>query len=97
MVIRWHLWVGASAQLTNDAAVVTSAAGTFLMTVEATSPVALAVETRPVAIGLASTADAPVLTCRNERGPPARPQPAGASAGDGNNGSFTRSLPGSDY
>ena len=64
IVIRWHLSVGASARLTLGTAAVTSAAGAFLMTVEATSPAALAVETRPVATGLASTADAPVLTCR---------------------------------
>jgi hypothetical protein len=73
IVIRWHLSVGASARVTNDTAVVTSAAGAFLMTVEATSPVvALAVETRPVATGLASTADAPVLTCRMNADLPAR-------------------------
>jgi len=72
IVIRWYLSVGASAQLTHDTAAVTSAAGAFLMTVEATSPVALAVETRPVATGLVSTADAPVLTCRMNTDLPAR-------------------------
>jgi hypothetical protein len=64
IVIRWHLPVAATAQVTNGTALITSAAGAFLMTVEATSPVALAVETRPVATGFASTADAPVLTCQ---------------------------------
>jgi uncharacterized heparinase superfamily protein len=72
VVIRWHLSVGATAQVTNDTALVTSAAGAFLMTVEATSPVALAIETRPVATGFASTADAPVLTCRMNADLPAR-------------------------
>ena len=71
-MIRWYLSVGASAQLTLGTAAVTSAAGAFLMTVEATSPAALAVETRPVATGLASTADAPVLTCRMNANLPAR-------------------------
>ena len=71
-MIRWYLSVGASAQLTHDTAAITSAAGAFLMTVEATSRVALAVETRPVATGLASTADAPVLTCRMNADLPTR-------------------------
>ncbi len=72
IVIRWYLSVGASAQLTHGTAAVTSAAGAFLMTVEATSPAALAVETRPVATGLVSTADAPVLICRMNADLPAR-------------------------
>jgi hypothetical protein len=97
MVIRWHLSVGASAQLTNDAAVVTSAAGTFLMTVEATSPVALAVETRPVAIGLASTADAPVLTCRMNADLPARATTSWSQCERRQNGSYCAPLPISGY
>ena len=97
MVIRWHLSVGASAQLTNDAAVVTSAAGTFLMTVEATSPVALAVETRPVAIGLASTADAPVLTCRMNADLPTRATTSWSQCARRQNGSYCAPLPISGY
>jgi uncharacterized heparinase superfamily protein len=72
IVIRWHLPVGATAQVTNGTALITSTAGAFLVTFEATSPVALAVETRPVATGFASTADAPVLTCRMNAHLPAR-------------------------
>ena len=86
IVIRWHLSVGASAQLTDDTAAVTSAAGTFLMTVEATSPVALAVETRPVAVGLASTADAPVLTCRMNADLPTRATTSWSRARGGGGG-----------
>jgi len=72
MVIRWHLPAGATAQVTDGTALITSTAGAFLVTVEAASPVALAVETRPVATGIASTADAPVLTCRMNADLPAR-------------------------
>ena len=72
IVIRWHLPAGATAQVTNGTALITSPAGAFLVTVEATGPVALAVETRPVATGFASTADAPVLTCRMNADLPAR-------------------------
>jgi uncharacterized heparinase superfamily protein len=72
IVIRWHLSVGATAQVTNGTALVTSAAGAFLVAVETTSPVALAVETRPAATGFASTVDAPVLTCRMNADLPAR-------------------------
>jgi uncharacterized heparinase superfamily protein len=72
IVIRWHLPAGATAQVTNGTALVTSTAGAFLVTFEATSPVALAVDTRPVATGFASTADAPVLTCRMNADLPAR-------------------------
>ena len=102
IVIRWHLSVGASAQLTTDTAAVTSAAGAFLMTVQATSPVALDVETRPVAIGLASTADAPVLTCRMNADLPARATTSWSRGSEHEcerwqNGSYCASLPINDY
>lgn len=71
IVIRWHLSAGATVRVTKDTALVTSAAGVFLMTVDATSPVVLEVETCPVATGFASTADAPVLTCRMSAALPA--------------------------
>ena len=87
IVIRWHVPVGATAQVTNDTALVTSEAGAFLMTVEATSAVALAVETRPVATGFASTADALVLTCRMNADLPARATTSWSRArGDGDEG-----------
>jgi uncharacterized heparinase superfamily protein len=72
IVLRWHLPPGATARVTDGTALITTAAGAFLVTVEAPSPVALAVETRPVATGFASTADAPVLTCRMTAHLPAR-------------------------
>jgi hypothetical protein len=71
ILIRWVLSADAAARVTNDTAFITSAAGAFLMTVEATGPVALAVETRPVATGFAGLADTPVLTCRMNANLPA--------------------------
>jgi uncharacterized heparinase superfamily protein len=64
IAIRWHLSPATTAQVTNGTALITNPAGAFLVTFETTSPVDLAVETRPVATGFAATADAPVLTCR---------------------------------
>jgi hypothetical protein len=72
LVLRWHLSAGASAKVTNGTALVTSVAGAFLMTVEATSPVVLAVEARPVVTRFVGTVDAPVLTCRMNADLPAR-------------------------
>jgi len=72
IVVRWHLSAGAIAEVTDRTAVVTSAAGSFLMTVKATTAVALGVETRPVTTGSAGIADAPVLTCRMNADLPAR-------------------------
>jgi Heparinase II/III-like protein len=71
ILIRWPLSADATARVTNDTAVITSAAGAFLVTVEASGPVALAVETRPVATGSADIADVPVLTCRMNANLPA--------------------------
>ena len=64
IVIRWQLAAGSSVRVDGGTALVTSPAGDFSVTVAATAPVLLAVETRPVAAGFGSTADAPVLTCR---------------------------------
>ena len=72
IVVRWHLSAGAIAEVTDRTAVVTSAAGSFLMTVKATTAVMLGVETRPVTTGSAGTADALVLTCRMNADLPAR-------------------------
>jgi uncharacterized heparinase superfamily protein len=66
IVIRWQLQVGSAVQLTGDTAHVTAPAGAFSVLFAATGPALLAVETRPVAVGFGSTADAPVLTCRIE-------------------------------
>jgi hypothetical protein len=63
IVIRWQLAVGSMVRLTGDTAQVTSQAGAFCVLLTATGPVLLTVETRPVAVGFGSTADAPVLTC----------------------------------
>jgi hypothetical protein len=72
IVIRWPLSVGAIVRVTNDSALVTSAAGAFLMTIEASGPSVLGVEARSVATGSAGPADAPVLTCRMTADLPAR-------------------------
>jgi hypothetical protein len=45
-------------------ALVTSPVGAFSVTIAATAPLLLTVETSPVAAGFGSTTDAPVLTCR---------------------------------
>jgi uncharacterized heparinase superfamily protein len=64
IVIRWQLAAGSTVRVTDGAAFVTGPAGAFAVIVEATAPMALATETRAVAAGFGSTADAPVLTCR---------------------------------
>jgi Heparinase II/III-like protein len=64
IVIRWQLATGTTVQVADRSALVTSPAGDFSVTVAATAPVRLSAETRAVAAGFASTADAPVLTCR---------------------------------
>ena len=59
-------------RVADGTALVTSPAGAFSVAVAATGPVLLAVETRPVAAGFGSTADAPVLTCRMDAVLPVR-------------------------
>jgi uncharacterized heparinase superfamily protein len=63
ILIRWQLAVGTAAQVADSMAFVTSPAGAFAVTVMSTTPVLLSAETRPVAAGFGSTADAPMLTC----------------------------------
>lgn len=72
IVVRWHLSAGAIAEVTDRTAVITSMAGSFLMTVKAASAVALAVEARPVTTGPAGPIEAAVLTCRMHTELPAR-------------------------
>ena len=64
IVIRWQLAAGSTVRVADRTALVTGPAGDFSVTVAATAPVRLAAETRAVATGFGSTADAPVLTCR---------------------------------
>ena len=64
IVIRWQLAAGSTVWVADRTALVTGPAGDFSVTVAATAPVRLAAETRAVAAGFGSTADAPVLTCR---------------------------------
>jgi hypothetical protein len=64
IVIRWQLAVGATVRVANRSALVTTPAGSFSVTVAATAPVRLAAETRAVAAGFGSTADASVLICQ---------------------------------
>jgi uncharacterized heparinase superfamily protein len=72
IVVRWQLAASSAVRVADGTALVTSAAGDFSVAVAATGPVHLAVETRPVAAGFGSTADAPVLTCRMDSALPAR-------------------------
>jgi hypothetical protein len=81
IVIRWQLPADSSARAAGPvpalaagpvSALVTGPAGAFSAAIMATGPVHLAVETRPVAAGFGSTADAPVLTCRMYSALPAR-------------------------
>jgi uncharacterized heparinase superfamily protein len=67
IVIRWQLACGSTIRLANGAALVIGpgpGSGAFRVVVSATCSVRLAAETRQVATGFASTADAPVLICR---------------------------------
>ena len=71
IVIRWQLAADSAVRIDGGAVLVTGPAGVFRVAVQATDPVALTVETRPVAAGFGSTADAPVLTCRIQASLPA--------------------------
>jgi uncharacterized heparinase superfamily protein len=64
VVVRWQLAPGSAVRVAHGAAVITSPAGAFAVTVTATAPVRLSTETRAVAAGFGITADTPVLTCR---------------------------------
>jgi uncharacterized heparinase superfamily protein len=64
IVIRWQLAAGSAVRVADGAAFVTGPVGAFAVTVAATAPVGLSTETRAIAVGFGSTADAPVLTCR---------------------------------
>ena len=64
VVVRWQLAAGSTVWVADRTALVTGPAGDFSVTVAATASVRLAAETRAVAAGFGSTADAPVLTCR---------------------------------
>jgi len=64
IVIRWQLAAGSTVRVAESTALVAGPAGDFSVTVAATAQVRLSAETRAVAAGFGSTADAPVLTCR---------------------------------
>ena len=64
VVIRWQLAADSAVRIEGGTALVTGPAGAFRVAAEAADPVLLTTETRPVAAGFGSTADAPVLTCR---------------------------------
>jgi uncharacterized heparinase superfamily protein len=64
IVIRWQLAAGSTVRVTDRTALVAGPAGDFSVTVAATAPVRLAADTKAMAAGFGSTADAPVLTCR---------------------------------
>jgi uncharacterized heparinase superfamily protein len=71
IVIRWQLAADSAVRIDGGTALVTGPAGTFRVSAEATDPVSLTAETRPVAAGFAGTSDAPVLACRIEASLPA--------------------------
>ena len=64
IVIRWQLAAGSTVRVADRTALVAGPAGDFSVTVAATAPVRLATETRAVAAGFGSTADAPALICQ---------------------------------
>jgi len=64
IVVRWQLAVGTTVRVADAAAIVTTRGGTFYVTIGASAPVSVAVETRPVAAGFGRTTDAPALSCR---------------------------------
>ena len=64
IVIRWQLAADSTVRLADGTALVTSPAGTFQAVVMATGPVRLEAETRQVAVGFGSTADALAVVCR---------------------------------
>jgi uncharacterized heparinase superfamily protein len=64
VVVRWQLAAGSTVRVADRSALVAGPAGDFSVTVAATAPVRLATETRAVAAGFGSTADAPVLICQ---------------------------------
>lgn len=66
IVVRWQLAPGVTVGVTGDTALVSGPVGDFRVAISATVPTRLTAETRQVAIGFGSTADAPVLTCRME-------------------------------
>jgi len=71
IVIRWQLAAGSAVRIDGGTALVTGPAGAFEVATEATDQVLLTSQTRPVAAGFGSTADAPVLTCRIQASLPA--------------------------
>jgi uncharacterized heparinase superfamily protein len=72
IAVRWHLAPGAAVQLQAGGAVVTSAAGDFVVSVSAWARLRLGVEPGMVATGFQSTTVAPVLTCRIDSALPVR-------------------------
>jgi hypothetical protein len=83
LIIRWQLAVGTAVQAGDGMALVTSPVGAFSVTIAATAPLLLTVETSPVAAGFGSTTDAPVLTCRISAVLPVRVTTVWSRARDG--------------
>ncbi len=71
-VVRWQLAPGSVVRVTGSTALVTAAAGAFLVAVTATGGALLTAGTGQVAAGFGSTVDAPVLTCRVDAALPIR-------------------------
>ena len=62
--VWWHLSPGSVVRLDAGGAVATTRGGAFRVSITASCPLTLAVESRPVADGLMRTIVAPVLACR---------------------------------
>jgi uncharacterized heparinase superfamily protein len=72
-IARWHLAPGTAVRLTADGAIATTAGGTFDLSISASCPLTLTVESGQVAEGfLRTTTAAAVLTCRTDAVLPVR-------------------------
>jgi len=72
VTVRWHLAPGSAVRLEAGGAVVTTAVGVFLVTVGASCPLKLAIESGQLAVGFLRTTAAPVLTFRSNTFLPVR-------------------------
>ena len=82
VVARWHLTPGAAVRLKQGGAAVTTADGDFAVSVAASCPLKLTVETEQIAVGFMRKAVALVLTCRIDAALPVRITTCWRRAGD---------------
>jgi uncharacterized heparinase superfamily protein len=72
VIVRWHLTPGTVVRLEPSGAAVTTAGGSFEVSISASCPLTLGVESGQVAEGFLRTTGAPVLTCRMDAVLPVR-------------------------